>query len=156
MHSDNMGTSVLPQRQENAGSAAVVARSGGPGYPGKHLSQGTASSGTSATAGKCRIRCRCGKRRRTGGPQGTGNRSGRKGAEERSNMERRYFIGHSSRRASDGRVRETFHTETSAARAFTTNITAATANVTISADRKGEVSTGQGARELSGNAGILT
>ena len=64
--------------------------------------------------------------------------------------------GHSSRRASDGRIPETFHTETRAARAFTTNITAATTNVTISADRKGEVSTGQGARELSGNAGILT
>ena len=32
----------------------------------KHLSQGAASSGASATAGKCRIRCRCGKGRRTG------------------------------------------------------------------------------------------
>ena len=61
-----MGTSVLPQRQENAGFAAVVARGGGPGRPGKHLSQGSASSGAPATAGKCRIRCRCGKGRRTG------------------------------------------------------------------------------------------
>ncbi len=56
----------LPQRQENAGFAAVVARGGGPGCLGKHLSQGSASSGASATAGKCRIRCRCGKGRRTG------------------------------------------------------------------------------------------
>lgn len=63
-----MGTSVLPQRQENAGFAAVVARGGGPGCHGKCLSQGTACSGTSATAGKCRIRCRCGKGRRDGGP----------------------------------------------------------------------------------------
>ena len=55
----------LPQRQENAGFAAVVARDGGPGCHGKHLSQGTACSGASATAGKCRIRCRCGKGRRT-------------------------------------------------------------------------------------------
>ena len=118
MHSDNMGTSVLPQRQENAGFAAVVARGGGPatgsisrrgrpvpglpqrqenagsaavvargggqGCHGKHLPQGTASSGASATAGKCGFRCRCGKGRRTGMPQGTGNRSG--------NMERRYFM----------------------------------------------------------------
>ena len=66
MHSDNMGTSVLPQRQENAGFAAVVARGGGPGCHGKHLSQGTASSGASATAGKYGFRCRCGKGRRTG------------------------------------------------------------------------------------------
>ena len=69
MHSDNMGTSVLPQRQENAGFAAVVARGGGPGCHGKHLSQGTASSGASATAGKCGFRCRCGKGRRTGVPR---------------------------------------------------------------------------------------
>ena len=69
----------LPQRQENTGSAAVVARGGGPGRPRKCLSQGTASSGASTTAGKCRIRCRCGMGRRTGMPQGTGNRSGRKG-----------------------------------------------------------------------------
>ena len=69
----------LPQRQENADSAAVVARGGGPRWPGKCLSQGPAGSGTSATAGKCGICCRCGKRRRTGGPQGAGNRSGRKG-----------------------------------------------------------------------------
>ena len=82
----------LPQRQENAGSAAVVARGGGPGQYGTAV-----------------------------------------------------LHGHSSRRASDGRIPETFHTETRAARAFTTNITAATANVTISADRKGEVSTGHGA-----------
>ena len=87
----------LPQRQENAGFAAVVARGGGPGQYGTAV-----------------------------------------------------LHGHSSRRASDGRIRETFHTETSAARAFTTNITAATANVTISADRKGEVSTGHGARVASG------
>ena len=87
----------LPQRQENAGSDAVVARGGGPGQ------YGTAA-----------------------------------------------LHGHSSRRASEGRIPETFHTETSAARAFTTNITAATTNVTISADRKGEVSTGQGARVASG------
>ena len=143
-----MGTSVLPQRQENAGSAAVVARGGGPGWPRKCLSQGTASSGASTTAGKCRIRCRCGKGRRDGGPgchekclsQGTassgasatagkcgfrcrcgkgrrtwvaqevplagdgqfrGFRNGRKmqdplplwqGAEDRGNMERRYFM----------------------------------------------------------------
>ena len=94
---------VLPQRQENADVAAVVARDGGPGQYGTAV-----------------------------------------------------LHGHSSRMASDGRIPETFHTETRAARAFTTNITAATTNVTISADRKGEVSTGQGARELSGNAGILT
>ena len=56
----------LPQRQENAGFAAVVARGGGPGCLGKHLSQGSANSGASATAGKCRFRCRCGKGRRTG------------------------------------------------------------------------------------------
>ena len=55
----------LPQRQENAGFAAVVARGGGPGCPEKCLSQGSASSGASATAGKCRFRCRCGKGRRT-------------------------------------------------------------------------------------------
>ena len=59
----------LPQRQENTGSAAVVARGGGPGWPGKHLSQGSVGSGASATAGKCRFRCRCGKRRRTGKPR---------------------------------------------------------------------------------------
>ena len=64
-----MGTSVLPQRQENAGFAAVVARGGGPGCHGKHLSQGTASSGASATAGKCGFRCRCGKGQRTGVPR---------------------------------------------------------------------------------------
>ena len=69
MHSDNMGTSVLPQRQENAGFAAVVARGGGPGCHGKHLSQGTASSWASATAGKYGIRCHCGKGRRTGVPR---------------------------------------------------------------------------------------
>ena len=59
----------LPQWQENAGFAAVVARGGGPGCLGKCLSQGAASSGASATAGKCRIRCRCGKGRRTGVPR---------------------------------------------------------------------------------------
>ena len=59
----------LPQRQENAGFAAVVARGGGPGCLGKHLSQGSASSGASATAGKCRFCCRCGKGRRTGVPR---------------------------------------------------------------------------------------
>ena len=74
----------LPQRQENAGFAAVVARGGGPGCLGKHLSQGSASSGASATAGKCRIRCRCGKGRRskvrrTGMPQGAEDRAGRAG-----------------------------------------------------------------------------
>ena len=79
-------------------------------------------------------------------PQGAGNRSGRKGAEERSNMERRYFIGHSSRRASDGRIPETFHTETRAARIFIINTAAATAKVTASADRNPEVRTGHGAR----------
>ena len=67
-------------------------------------------------------------------------------AEERSNMERRYFIGHSSRRASDGRIPETFHTETRAARIFIINTTAATAKVTASADRNPEVRTGHGAR----------
>ena len=105
-----MGTSVLPQRQENAGFAAVVARGGGQGCHGKHLSQGTASSGASATAGKCGFRCRCGKGRRTGVPreaspagdgQFRGFRNGRKirvplplwqGAEDRGNMERRYFM----------------------------------------------------------------
>ena len=87
----------LPQRQENAGSDAVVARGGGPGQYGTAV-----------------------------------------------------LHGHSSRRASDGRIPETFHTETSAARALTTNTTAATTNVTISADRKGEVSIGQGARVASG------
>ena len=56
----------LPQRQENAGFAAVVARGGGPRWPGKCLPQGSASSGASATAGKCRFCCRCGKGRRTG------------------------------------------------------------------------------------------
>ena len=154
----------LPQRQENAGSAAVVARGGGPGCHGKHLSQGTASSGASTTAGKCRIRCRCGKGRRTevprdAPPAGVGQsldfRNGRKmrmllplwqGAEERRNMERRYFIGHSSRRASDGRIPETFHTETRAARIFIINTAAATAKVTASADRNPEVRTGHGAR----------
>ena len=69
MYSDNMGASVLPQRQENAGFAAVVARVGGPKCPGMHLPQGSASPWTSATAGKCRIRCRCGKGRRTGVPR---------------------------------------------------------------------------------------
>ncbi len=59
----------LPQRQENAGFAAVVARGGGPRWPGKCLPQGTASSGTSTTARKCRIRCRCGK---GGGARGGG------------------------------------------------------------------------------------
>ena len=68
-----------PQRQENADVAAVVARGGGPRWPGKHLSQGSAGSGASTTAGKCRIRCRCGMGRRTGAPQRAGNRSGRKG-----------------------------------------------------------------------------
>ena len=105
-----MGTSVLPQRQENAGFAAVVARDGGPGCHGKCLSQGTACSGTSATAGKCRFRCRCGKGRRTGMPREVPLawvglfryfRNGRKmqdslplwqGAEDRGNMERRYFM----------------------------------------------------------------
>ncbi len=67
-------------------------------------------------------------------------------AEERSNMERRYFIGHSSRRASDGRIPETFHTETRAARIFIINTTAATTKVTASADRNPEVRTGHGAR----------
>ena len=67
-------------------------------------------------------------------------------AEERSNMERRYFIGHSSRRASDGRIPETFHTETSAARIFIRNTAAATTAVTISTDSGPEVSTGQGVR----------
>ena len=227
-----MKVSVFPQRQENAGFAAVVARGGGPGCHEKHLPRGTASSEASATAGKYGFRCRCGKERRTevprdappagagqsldfhngrkmrdllplwqgaedwGGP-GSASRRGRpvpglpqwqenacfaavvaraeeqeaedrrtarsgkperkQRAKSQSNMERRGIIGyHSSLKISDGRVRETFHTETSAARAFTTNITAATTNVTISADRKLEVSTGQGARELSGNAGILT
>ena len=64
-----MKVSVFPQRQENAGFAADVARGGGPGWPGKRLSQGTASSGTSATTGKCEIRCRCGKGRRTEVPR---------------------------------------------------------------------------------------
>ena len=59
----------LPQRQENAGFAAVVARGGGPRWPGKCLPQGSASSGASTTAGKCRICCRCGKERRTGVPR---------------------------------------------------------------------------------------
>ena len=70
----------LPQRQENAGFAAVVARGGGPGWPGKHLSQGAASSGTSATAGKCGFRCRCGK----GGGPGCckGRRAGQVGRAE--------------------------------------------------------------------------
>ena len=61
-----VASSGTPQRQENAGFAAVVARSGGPGCHGKCLSQGLASSGTSATAGKCGFCCRCGERRRTG------------------------------------------------------------------------------------------
>ena len=69
MYSDNMGASVLPQRQENAGFAAVVARVGGPKCPGMHLPQGSASPWTSATAGKCGFRCRCGKGRRTGVPR---------------------------------------------------------------------------------------
>ena len=56
----------LPQRQENAGSAAVVARGGGPRWPGKCLSQGSADSGASTTAGKYGFRCRCGKERRSG------------------------------------------------------------------------------------------
>ena len=85
------------------------------------------------------------------GPEGrNAARSGKperpQSAEERSNMERRYFIGHSSRRASDGRIPETFHTETRAARIFIINTTAATAKVTASADRNPEVRTGHGAR----------
>ena len=103
----------LPQRQENVGFAAVVARGGGP---------------------EGRSTARNGKPER---PQR---------AEERSNMERRYFIGHSSRRASDGRIPETFHTETRAARIFIINTTAATTKVTASADRNPEVRTGHGAR----------
>ena len=87
----------LPQRQENAGSAAVVARGGGPGQYGTAV-----------------------------------------------------LHGHSSRRASDGRIPETFHTETRAAKALTANTTAATTRVTISAERKGEVSTGHGAKVASG------
>ena len=67
----------LPQRQENAGFAAVVARGGGARWPGKCLSQGSASSGTSATAGKCKIRCRCGKGGRARG-EGPGCRKGRR------------------------------------------------------------------------------
>ena len=73
----------LPQRQENTGSAAVVDWGGGPRWPGKHLPQWSASSGASATAGKCRFRCRCGKERRTRVPQR---------AEDRGNMERRHFM----------------------------------------------------------------
>jgi len=211
-----MGTSVLPQRQENAGFAAVVARGGGPGCHGKHLSQGTASSGASATAGKCGFRCRCGKGRRTGVPreaslagdgQFRGFRNGRKmrvplplwqgvedlggpgsasrkerpvpglpqrqenagfaavvewgggpecrkeretGAAAKGGGPRKYGMavlhGHSSRRASDGRIPETFHTETSAARIFIRNTAAATTAVTISTDSGPEVSTGQGVR----------
>ena len=105
-----MGASVLPQRQENAGFAAVVARVGGPKCPGMHLPQGSASPWTSATAGKCGFCCRCGKGRRTGVPreaslagdgQFRGFRNGRKmrvpmplwqGAEDRGNMERRHFM----------------------------------------------------------------
>ena len=56
------------------------------------------------------------------------------------------FHGHSSRRASDGRIPETFHTETSAARIFIKNTAAATTAVTISTDSGPEVSTGQGVR----------
>ena len=103
-----------PQRQENAGSAAVVA--------------GPADSGASATAGKCGFRCRCGK---GGGPRKYGTA---------------VLHGHSSRRASDGRIPETFHTETSAARIFIRNTAAATTAVTISTDSGPEVSTGQGVR----------
>ena len=84
---------VFPQRQGNAGSAAIVARGGGPGQ------YGTAA-----------------------------------------------LHGHSSRRASDGRIPETFHTETSAARIFIRNTAAATTAVTISTDSGPEVSTGQGVR----------
>ena len=81
MYSDNMKVSVFPQRQENTGFAAVVARGGGQGWPGKRLSQGPAGSGASTTAGKYGFRCRCGKGgedRRAEMPQGAGNRSGRK------------------------------------------------------------------------------
>ena len=104
----------LPQRQENAGFAAVVEWGGGP---------------------ECRKERETGAAAKGGGPGQYGTA---------------VLHGHSSRRASDGRIPETFHTETRAARAFTTNITAATTNVTISADRKGEVSIGQGARVASG------
>ena len=105
----------LPQRQENVGFAAVVAR-------------------VEEQGAEVRNAARTGKPER---PQR---------AEERSNMERRFFIGHSSRRASDGRIPETFHTETRAARIFIINTTAATAKVTASADRNPEVRTGHGAR----------
>ena len=110
----------LPQRQENAGFAAVVEWGGGP---------------------ECRKERETEAAAKGGGPRKYGTA---------------VLHGHSSRRASDGRIPETFHTETRAARALTANTTAATTRVTISAERKGEVSIGQGARELSGNAGILT
>ena len=85
-------------------------RDGGPGCHEKCLSQGAASSGASATAGKCGFRCRCGKGRRTWVAQEVplarngqfrGFHNGRKmqdslplwnGAEDRGNMERRYFM----------------------------------------------------------------
>ena len=126
----------LPQRQENTGSAAVVSRGGGPGCLGKHLPQGSAGSGTSATAGKYGFRCRCGKERRTGVPQRAGNRSGRKGR-------RSGTIWNGGTSCS---IPETFHTETSAARIFIRNTAAATTAVTISTDSGPEVSTGQGVR----------
>ena len=100
----------LPQRQENTGSAAVVARSGGPG---------------------------CRKERETGAAA-KGGGAGQYGTAA--------LHVHSSRRASDGRIPETFHTETSAARIFIRNTAAATTAVTISTDSGPEVSTGQGVR----------
>ena len=83
----------LPQRQENAGSTAVV------DWGGRAEQYGTA-----------------------------------------------VLHGHSSRRASEGRIPETFHTETSAARIFIRNTATATTAVTISTDSGPEVSTGQGVR----------
>ena len=92
----------LPQRQENAGFAAVVEWGGGP---------------------ECRKERETGAAAKGGGPRKYGTA---------------VLHGHSSRRASDGRIPETFHTETSAARISTA--------VTISTDSGPEVSTGQGVR----------
>lgn len=103
----------LPQRQENTGFAAVMARAERTGGP------------------KCRKERETGAAAKGGGPRKYGTA---------------VLHGHSSRRASDGRIPETFHTETSAARIFIRNTAAATTAVTISTDSGPEVSTGQGVR----------
>ena len=69
---------------EDWGAPGCTSRRGRP-IPG--LPQRQENTGSAAVVGRGG---------QTGMPQGSGNRSGRKGAKERGNMERRYFIGHSS------------------------------------------------------------